>query len=176
MSRHSSPSVHAKARNGSSSTLNVEAFRVTVEEVLYLVKAWNEAALPDTITHSMMYCPCCRAVGFPGSEDHLTVFQGSKHGKELVYTNPSAVAMGKVGSVNHWRLDHTPHCTEAAKQRRRSRSGLQSRTELTRIRYDQGDELVFEGDEEATSGLGRHGAPSINKTEVDGPCLLPIRL
>ena len=172
----SSPYAPAKARNGSSSTLKVEAFRVTVEEVLYLVKAWNEAALPDTITHSMMYCPCCRAVGFPGSEDHLTIFQGSKDGKELVYTNPSALAMGKVGRVNHWRLDHTPHCTEAGRERRRSRSGLGSRTELTRIRYDQGDELVFEGDEEGASRIGRHGAPSINKTEVGGPCLLPIRL
>ena len=152
------PVSYGKARNGSSATLNVEAFRVTVQEVMYLVNAWDEAALPDTITHSMIYCPCCRAVGFPGSEDHLTVFEGHANSRELVYTNPSAAAVGKVGAVDHWSLEHTPHCTVAAGLRglrsgsRSSYSLMHGRAremsimELSRMRFDEDGELTWERD------------------------------
>lgn len=85
---------------------NVEIFRAQVEEINYLNQVWHKK-LPNTIIHSMLYCSNCRAVGFPGSKQHLTVHGGSK-GQELMHTNPSN--HGKFGTPSHWRLVHTPQC------------------------------------------------------------------
>ena len=89
----------------------VEIFRAQVEEIDYLTRVWH-AQLPSTILHSMIYCQTCRAVGFPGSENHLTVHGGSK-GQELMHTNPANA--GKLGDAGNWALVHTPQCTSNSK-------------------------------------------------------------
>ena len=104
--------------------LVVEIFRAQIAEISYLNQVWQED-LPNTILHSMLYCPNCRAVGFPGSEQHLTVHGGSK-GQELTFTNPDSA--GKLGKPDHWRLVHTPLC-----QSTRSKFGGRQENEATNI-------------------------------------------
>ena len=155
-------------------TTQIEIFRAQVEEVIYLNQVWHKN-LPETILHSMMFCPCCRAVGFPGSENHLTI-HGGQEGQELMHTNPAYP--GKLGRPTNWRLVHTDNCPRDSQSKSKKRSA--ERYDLARLAHQPQRTLALMVEQQPCSRLGaRQLGQSLfseEEEEEEGPNLFTIKI
>ena len=124
-----------EARCSDCETTKIEIFKAQVEEVTYLNSVFPDQE--EEILHSMIFCPLCRSVGFPGSETHLTIHGGSK-GQELMHTNPTTP--GKLGIPTNWKLVHAPTCVS-----RTSRNEVLPQPKLFTIFIDRKEASKFQG-------------------------------